>query len=577
MANVKVERVGGFWRGFFTMWFLIAIGMVAWSIFGPGGSDRVAAPPIFESLAPLDTPETPEGARLPQQDAPAVTAPAPAAPTASANAGDTTPDATESTAPPVVGGAPDSDGSSAPALPGDAAPAAPLGGSQAPEAPASDSQSSLTAPSGGDSAPAALPSEPATDVALAPAATEAPAEPEAELADAAPEEPIDIVPDREEEEIDLDTVGVPKEEIIIVSDAPVGGSDFSVGSATDVQIDDNPLLLPDGRFDPELAGADPELNSADPELAGADPELSGADTPAPAEQELALAVPDTAPALPQTGDAAPAETGETPAADAAPEAEAADAAPEADTPAEGGDGSEAPVLADAGGAAFEAFAQPYDGPGDKPVLSIILVDVGADGVARDDLLSVRVPVTFALAGDNEGAAAAAMAYREAGHEVVVFTPYDSLTSSSDPADTAAVVQGMLDTVPGALAVMDQPGGSLHRNRDLVKSVLADIKPTGHALITNAGGLTSAAELAAVEGVPAIESYRVIDDELDVAKIGAALDRSAFQASKVGSAVVIGHTFPETVNAILSWLLNGRAKALEIAPVSVAIRRQVEGS
>jgi len=54
-----------------------------------------------------------------------------------------------------------------------------------------------------------------------------------------------------------------------------------------------------------------------------------------------------------------------------------------------------------------------------------------------------------------------------------------------------------------------------------------------------------------------------------------LTRAAFAGQQEGAVMVIGHTRPETVTALLTWALGGRSEAVTMAPLSAVLTRLSE--
>lgn len=295
----------------------------------------------------------------------------------------------------------------------------------------------------------------------------------------------------------------------------------------------------------------------------------------------ALPEPDPATADPAATDPAAADPAADPAtdpaADPAADPSATDPAdpaatdPAATEPALDAEGN--PVAPDAPkptGALAENSVE-WQGKTNLPVLSVILIDQGEEtGIEIARLAELGLPLSIGIRSDSADAAGRAQAYRDAGFEVVAIAPQAGVGAfrrGQNAADLPVQLEAIFGAVPGAIAVMDPPGGELPKDNQLVRAVLAQLKLSGAALLTQAGGFNSVDELAREAEVPSATVVREID-KADSANF--ALSRAALQASKTGSAIIMANTDEAMVKAVVEWLLSPSARSVEVAPTSAAI-------
>ena len=214
---------------------------------------------------------------------------------------------------------------------------------------------------------------------------------------------------------------------------------------------------------------------------------------------------------------------------------------------------------------IEAFAEPVEIEGDKPLMSIVLVDDGSVPLGLEALESFPYPITFAVDGAWSGASEAAAAYRAAGFEVMVVA---DLPPGAQPQDAEVTLSTILSKVPEAVGVLEGDAGGLQDNRaasDQVSKILAE---TGHGLVLYPKGLNSAQSLARRAGIPAQSLFRDFDGQGQDAKvIRRFLDQAAFKAGQEGSVIMLGRLRAETISALLIWGLQDRASRVTFVPVS----------
>ena len=173
-------------------------------------------------------------------------------------------------------------------------------------------------------------------------------------------------------------------------------------------------------------------------------------------------------------------------------------------------------------------------------------------------------------GDGEAeahAAGVAAAYREIGREVVMIP---SLPAGATPQDVEVALASNLETIPEAVALMDVSGGSFQSDREAVSQVVAVTTSTGHGLITFPRGLNTAHQQAGRAGVPTGLIFRVLDDDGETPEqIRRTLDRAAFRARQNDAVILVGHTLPGTLAAIIDWQAELGAGVM-LAPISASL-------
>lgn len=216
-----------------------------------------------------------------------------------------------------------------------------------------------------------------------------------------------------------------------------------------------------------------------------------------------------------------------------------------------------------------AFARPYAPEADKPLFAILLQDIGAAGMARADLAKLPFAVTFVVDPAAPDAAAAMAAYRAAGQEVVIRA---LLPANATPVDLEQSFQALALSLPETVALLDTPEGGLQENRVLATQAIPILKAQGRGIVTFDRGLGAADQVARREGLATAMIFRDLDAQgEDTPLIRRYLDRAAFKAAQEGRVVVIGQTRPETVAAILEWLVEGRGATVSLAPLTAVMQ------
>lgn len=324
----------------------------------------------------------------------------------------------------------------------------------------------------------------------------------------------------------------------------------------------------------------PEPNAVETAEAAPAPQRAGAE-PAP---QADTAVPDPV----------RADTGETGAPDAPAPAADVEAPRLADLP-QAGAGSETTVAAAPGigepvrplterddGPLAEAepaapppllrYAAPFEDPEGRPLMAIVLIDDAAS-FGAEALEDFPYPLTFAIDPALPDAAARMRARRQAGFEVVALA---GLPDGATASDAEVALAAGLDILPETVAIMEAPGGGFHTDRALSDQVTQIAAASGRGLVTQDGGLNTAARLAQREGVPAAVVFRDFDGEGQTpAVMRRFLDQAAFRAGQEGAVIMMGRVRPDTISALLLWGLQDRASRVALAPVSAVLTAGIE--
>jgi polysaccharide deacetylase 2 family uncharacterized protein YibQ len=317
---------------------------------------------------------------------------------------------------------------------------------------------------------------------------------------------------------------------------------------------------------------DPSVPAAAPDAAGPDPVAGAAMDPDPAavpslarrlpqvtgQENVALpAVPEVAPGLPQAGVPMAPEASVAPGS--APDAAAApEDAPEPAPPN-----------------ALRDNAAPFEAPDGSALLAIVLIDDPDSTLDPSVLDSVPFPISFAIDPMRPDAAARAATLRELGHEVVILGA-GTIPPGAAPSDVEVALAVARETMPQAVALMDDPASRIQADRPVLDATVAALADSGHGLLAFPRGLNAAEQSARRAAVPMATVFRLLDDpDQSAALITRGLGRAAVAAGQEGAVVVVGHTRPDTVTAVLSWALGSRLEQVTLAPVSAVLLRAGE--
>lgn len=440
----------------------------------------------------------------------------------------------------------------------------------------------LTAPvaelgQGPDSAPSAELTAPAPDTAVLPSPQSMPPnapqpEPEPEIATAPP------APPRAEpgEEI----TGFPMGDLSEAIESPAQDpADLTVASDTETTAA-SPDPSDTITTQPDVPATDAEDSSQDPEGTSQIAGLPEETAPAPSDQAPAPVEPESAPEDPVatapevTPTPVPLQDDSETAPPATPPTVAMPGAPairltEDPAPVDTADADAPAPEPDAPVAAIDRYAEPFENPEVKPVLSIVLLDSVEAGATEDIPSRFPYPISIAVPVDAPDAAERMTRYRAAGYEVLALA---SLPAGATPSDVETLSAAWEQAVPEAVAVVEAPPNSLQSSRANGEQLAEVLSDRGLGLLLFADGLDTTRKLASRRGIPAATVFRDLDSAgQSEAVVRRFLDNSAFRASTENAVILIARAREETLQALLVWGLADRASRVALAPVSVALK------
>lgn len=210
-------------------------------------------------------------------------------------------------------------------------------------------------------------------------------------------------------------------------------------------------------------------------------------------------------------------------------------------------------------------------------LSLIIDDLGQN-VARDArALALPGPTTLAVMPDTPHAATFAREAYKAGKTVIVHMPMD-------PAGGPFAWQpGMPDdelrerlvaafkAVPFAAGLNNHEGSRMTAQTGAMALLASELQQRRLFLVdSRTSAATQAAAQAQAIGLASVSRDVFLDDERTPQAIAAQLDKAVAMARKQGSAVVIGHPYPETLTVLEQVLPGLKARGVEM----ISIRQMI---
>jgi polysaccharide deacetylase 2 family uncharacterized protein YibQ len=230
-------------------------------------------------------------------------------------------------------------------------------------------------------------------------------------------------------------------------------------------------------------------------------------------------------------------------------------------------------------------AASYEDPGQRPMIAIVLDDVGVAPQHARAALDLPAPIVLSIMTYADKAVSFAEEARQRGHEVMVHMPMQPMSASIDPGPHALMV-GLsaveiaqrvdwgLSRFSGYVGFNNHMGSRFTQDAAGMQVVLEEAKARGLLFLdskTIAGSVGD--RLAAEMGVTHIARDVFLDDTLTESAITRQLATAEAVARKRGYAVAIGHPHPATIAVLKRWLVEARARGIAIVPLTAIVKKR----
>ncbi len=247
-----------------------------------------------------------------------------------------------------------------------------------------------------------------------------------------------------------------------------------------------------------------------------------------------------------------------------------------------------PVQAPSGNAAlWRKNALPAEVPVGKPIIAIVIDDMGLDRKRSARMVGLHGPLTLSWLPYARDLSAQSKAARANGHELMLHMPMEP-SVKADPGPNALLVsldkgeivkrfRAALDSFDGYVGVNNHMGSRFTADRAALAPVLAELHRRGLLWLDsrttpNSAGIGLAQELK----MPWVGRDIFLDNEETVAAVKAQLAKTEQVAKRQGYAVAIGHPHDATIEALASWLPEVQKRGFVLVPVSAVVRTHHAG-
>jgi uncharacterized protein len=234
--------------------------------------------------------------------------------------------------------------------------------------------------------------------------------------------------------------------------------------------------------------------------------------------------------------------------------------------------------------AWLSYAVPAPDPAGRPMIAIVLDDVGLNRVNAERAIRLPAPVTLSFMTYAEDLPLQAADARRHGHELMLHVPMQPLDPGVDPGPDVLrddlppeeiyrrLVWG-LDRMTGYVGINNHMGSRFTRSIAGMAVVMQELRRRGLLFLDSKTINDSVGDRVATEyGVPHVDRDVFLDNDMDSGAVDQMLVELERVARQRGYAIGIGHPHPGTLDALIQWLPTLEARGFELVPISTIVRR-----
>jgi polysaccharide deacetylase 2 family uncharacterized protein YibQ len=240
-------------------------------------------------------------------------------------------------------------------------------------------------------------------------------------------------------------------------------------------------------------------------------------------------------------------------------------------------------LPPAGAAVWLRNALPVPKTGGRPVIAIVIDDLGVDRRRSERMAQLKGPLTLSYMTYAEDVARQAREAKAHGHELMVHVPMQPQSASYDPGAEVLEVGLSADEIrrrldwglsrfDGYVGINNHMGSRFTSDPAGMRVVMAELRKRGLAFIDSVtSDRTVGADVARHYGVPFAARHVFLDNDQGIAHVRGQLAKTEAYARKHGAAIAIGHPHDGTIEALAGWLPGLEGRGFVLVPVSTIIR------
>lgn len=235
---------------------------------------------------------------------------------------------------------------------------------------------------------------------------------------------------------------------------------------------------------------------------------------------------------------------------------------------------------------FAVAAEPAAG---RPMIAIVLDDLGIDKRRARRAIELPAPVTLAFLPYATELSEQTAEARARGHELLVHLPMQPHGHNSDPGPNVLDIELGADEVRGRIAwslrqfegfvgVNNHMGSRFTESAEGMRLVAEAMRDNGLLFLDSLTSAKSVGERTAHSlGVPSTSRDVFLDNTDTAAEVELRLAQTERVARESGAAIAIGHPRDATLNVLEAWIPKARAAGFVLVPLTAVVEARSGGA
>lgn len=223
----------------------------------------------------------------------------------------------------------------------------------------------------------------------------------------------------------------------------------------------------------------------------------------------------------------------------------------------------------------------------RPMIAIVLDDMGLDRRRADEAVTLPGPLTMSYMAYAKDLAAQTADARAHGHELMLHIPMEphgtmdpgpeALRVSLGDAEIERRVAWDLARIEGITGANNHMGSRFTESTHGMSLVLQQLNQRGlFFLDSRTSKNTVAFDVAKSMGMPRAKRDVFLDDDMASPAVASELAKTEAVARRQGYAIAIGHPHDGTIAALKAWLPTVADKGFRLVPVSAVVAHNEAG-
>jgi polysaccharide deacetylase 2 family uncharacterized protein YibQ len=237
--------------------------------------------------------------------------------------------------------------------------------------------------------------------------------------------------------------------------------------------------------------------------------------------------------------------------------------------------------------AWRRYAVPAPDTGGKPMIAIVIDDMGSNREVSGEVIQLPAPITVSFFPWVQRLERQAEVARAAGHEIMAHVPMEPQARSQDPGPNylgmSQSAQEIRDRLRwnldkfdfGIVGINNHMGSRFTSSGPGMGVVMAELLKRQMLFLDSRTTRDSVgAQMAAEFGLPYAVNDLFLDNEVSAEGVLRRLDELEERARRKGSAIAIGHPHRETVAALRAWIPRVEKRGFVLVPLSAVVKHQM---